>query len=79
MTDHGMAPREFRWLRCHGVDCGMEFRLEARVMQCENCGRWYTLHIHSDQDGELPVTAVFRAERMEQLQTIWRHRGQTEG
>jgi len=44
--------KPFRWLQCR--DCGWEMEYAAAVNQCGDCGRYGTMHVHSNVDGELP-------------------------
>src|SRR5438105_3854235 len=49
----------FRWYRCH--NCGHEAEYVARVPQCDNvnCEPNNKLYVHSDEDGEWPLTLPY--------------------
>lgn len=74
MSDEGLAPRNFRWLRC--VVCRCECEYAARVQQCDECRRVYTLHIISDVDGELPKSSSLRLARARMYEHFNNARGQ---
>lgn len=49
-------PRRFSWYKCH--NCGAEYSIAAGVRSSRGCGNCYQgdIHLHSNQDGELPRT-----------------------
>lgn len=49
------------WYRCN--ECGWEHKYGAMANQCSNCGKWDTLHVISNRDGEMPKSDIFEPKK----------------